>query len=106
MARIIDLDFNDKKYSIEYNRIAIVKLMAERDENDDTFDSAVKLIKCGLLKNHEKDMPTDDDIAGWLLSLGDDLQAFVEALQESVQSVLEIIEKDKKAKNLKWGVRK
>lgn len=106
MARIIDLQFNDKKYSIEYNRESILKLMANRKDDDDIFDMAIQLIECGLLKNHKNEMPSRDDIVGWLLSMGDDLPKFVEALQESVSEVLEVIQSDQKSKNLKWGVRK
>ena len=106
MGRIIDLQFNDKTYSIEYNRESIVRLMANRSDDEDTFESAVKLIQCGLLKNHKNEMPDKEEIVGWLLSLGDDLPNFVRALQESVQAVIEVIQNDQKSKNLKWGVRK
>ena len=77
MGRIIDLQFNDKTYSIEYNRESIVKLMANRVENEDTFEMAIRLIQCGLMKNHKNDMPEREVIVGWLLSLGDDLPNFV-----------------------------
>lgn len=106
MGRIIDLQFNDKTYSIEYNRESIVKLMANRNDDEDTFEMAITLIQCGLMKNHKNDMPEREEIVGWLLALGDDLQDFVKALQESVQAVIEVIQADQKSKNLKWGVRK
>ena len=105
MARIIDLEFNDKKYSIEYNRESIVKLMSV-SKNDDLMENAVSLIECGLYKHHKEDMPDRDSIIGWLLVLGDDLKDFVEALQESVEEVLKVIQNDQNSKNVKWGVRK
>lgn len=106
MGRIIDLQFNDKTYSIEFNRESIIKLMANRSDEDDTFEMAIKLIQCGLMKNHKNEMPDREEIVGWLLSLGDDLANFVSALQESVQAVIEVIKNDQQTKNLKWGVRK
>lgn len=106
MARIIDLEFNDKTYSIEYNRESVIKVMANRKENDDVIDIAINLIECGLLKHHKEEMPNRDDVVAWLLALGEDLPKFVEALQDSVQEVLEVIQSEQKSKNLKWGVRK
>ena len=106
MGRIIDLQFNDKNYSIEYNRESIVKLMENYDEKAPTIEIAIKLIQCGLMKNHQHEMPEKEQIVSWLLMLGDDLPKFVEALQESVQEVLKVIESEQKTKNLKWVVRK
>ena len=106
MARIIDLDFNDKTYSIEYNRESVLKLMANRKDGDETFELAIMLIECGLMKHHSKEMPDRETIVSWLLSMGDELPKFVEALQDSVREVLELIQNDQKSKNLKWGVRK
>jgi len=106
MARIIDLEFKDKAYMIEYNRESVIKVMSNRKDDDDTFDIAITLIECGLLKHHKNDMPDREDIVSWLLNMGDDLQKFVEALEDSVKEVLEVIQSDQKSKNLKWGVRK
>lgn len=106
MARIIDLKFNDKTYSIEYNREAVMKIMTTRDEKDDMIEVAIKLIECGLTKHHKNDMPDRDDIVGWLLALGNELPTFVQELQKSVQEVIEVIQSEQKSKNLKWGVRK
>lgn len=105
MARIIDLQFKDKTYSIEYNRESIVKLMSKRSQDKDTFDLAIDLIECGLMKNHKDETPDREEIIGWLLALGDDLKPFVEALQESVEAVINVIKDDQKSKNLKWVVR-
>lgn len=105
MARIIDLQFKDKTYSIEYNRESIVKLMAKRSQSDDTFDLAINLVECGLMKNHKNDMPDREEIIGWLLAMGDDLKPFVEALQKNVEEVINLIKDDQKSKNLKWVVR-
>lgn len=108
MARIIDLQFNDKTYSIEYNREAVLKLYTlKTDSVEDTMESAINLIYCGLLKHHKNEMPDREVIIEWLLSMGEDIQNFVEELQNCIQEVLNVIENDqKKSKNLKWGVRK
>lgn len=106
MGRIIDLTFNDKTYSIEYNRESVLKVMSNRKDDDDLIDMSISLIQCGLLKNHKDEMPSRDEVIAWLLSLGEDLPKFVEALQESVQEVLNVIQDEQKSKNLKWGVRK
>lgn len=95
----IELSFYDKKYIIEYNRASVKAVV--KNENQDTIDQVVNLIKCGLIMHHEKEMPTDDEIFGWVLALGDDIKAFAEALQELVQDVLETFKNDRK--NLKWG---
>lgn len=98
MARKIELEFYDKKYVIEYNRSAVLDVVGFNGEND--FETIVNLIRCGLKKNHEKDMPTDEEIKGWLLALGNDLTAFADALKEMVQEVISTFESDRK--NLKW----
>ena len=89
MARIIDLQFNDKKYSIEYNREAVLKLYTLKDEQEDTMESAINLIYCGLLKHHKEEMPDREVIIGWLLSMGQDTKAFVEELQNCITIVQE-----------------
>ena len=94
MARKIELEFYDKKYIIEYNRKAVADVV--RFKGKDDIDVVVNLIKCGLSKNHEKDMPSDDEIIGWVMALGDDLTAFAEALKELVQDVLNTFENDRK----------
>ena len=98
MARKIELEFYDKKYIIEYNRSAVLDVVSFKGESD--IETIVNLIRCGLKKNHEKDMPTDDEIKGWLMALGEDLTAFAEELREMVQEVISTFESDRK--NLKW----
>ena len=79
--------------------------MASRKEDDDTLELAIKLVECGLLKNHKNEMPDREEIIGWLLALGEDLGDFVKALQECVEAVIEVVKNDQKSKNLKWGIR-
>lgn len=98
MARKIELEFYNKKYIIEYNRSAVLNVVSFEGGNN--LETIVNLIKCGLVKNHENDMPTDDDIKGWILALGDDLMPFAEQLKEMVQDVISTFENDRK--NLKW----
>lgn len=105
MARVIEINFNDKTYLIEYNRRAVLNFMASQTKESDDFASAVKLIKCGLLKHHEKEMPSDDEIFGWVILMGEDAKAFVSALKDSVQEVIEVIKAEKEKSGFKWGVR-
>lgn len=107
MARKIDLSFNDRKYTIEYNRESVAKFMAnmEGKDSESTIDLAVRLIECGLIKNHANEVPDRETIISWLFSLGGELQDFVNALKDCVQDVMNIIEQDTKSKNLKWEVR-
>lgn len=97
--KVINLSFYDKEYTIEYNRASVLKVIS--NESKEPLDQVVNLIKCGLIKHHEKEMPSDDEIKGWLLALGDDMQEFANALQEMVQEVLNTFKEDRK--NLKWG---
>ena len=106
MARIIDLQFNDKTYSIEYNRASVLKLFTLKSNDKDEIEGAIDLIYCGLLKHHENDMPDRDEIVGWVLAMGEDIKPFLEELQKSIQKTLELVQSEQKSKNLKWGVRK
>jgi hypothetical protein len=106
MARIIDLQFNDKTYSIEYNREAVLKIFSLKNDENDEMENAINLIYCGLLKHHRNEMPDREVIIEWLLALGEDTHAFISELQQCIQEVLEVVQKDQKSKNLKWGVRK
>ena len=95
----IELSFYDKTYIIEYNRASVRAVVKE--EKQDTIDQVVNLIKCGLIMHHEHELPSDDEIFGWVMALGDDIKEFAEALQELVQAVLDTFKNDRK--NLKWG---
>ena len=109
MGRIIDLQFNDKTYSIEYNRESVLKFYASQQaekKEKDTMEVAIALIQCGLMKHHGDELPDRETIISWVLAMGDDLTAFVEELQKCIQEVLEVIQSEQKSKNLKWGVRK
>ena len=99
MARKIELSFYDKKYVIEFNRNS-VKYVLQHTKGDG-IEQAIVLIKGGLLMHHENDMPTDDDVLGWVLALGDDIGEFAKTLQEMVADVMKTFENDRK--NLKWG---
>lgn len=98
MARKIELEFYDKKYTIEYNR-ASVKEIFSKQGNDD-LEQVIALIKGGLLLHHANEMPTDEEILGWVIALGDSVKEFAEALKEMVQEVISTFESDRK--NLKW----
>lgn len=98
MARI-ELSFYDKKYVIEYNRASVKEFILTKPK--DEFEQIVLLIKCGLNMHHKKDMPSDDDIIGWVMALGDDVKPFAEALHNLIQGVLDTFQEDRK--NLKWG---
>ena len=99
MARI-ELSFYDKKFTIEYNR-ASVKDFLKIKNKEDQIDQAIALIKCGLQMHHAHEMPSDDEIIGWVFAMGGDLEKFASTLQEMVQGVITTLEGDRK--NLKWG---
>ena len=101
MGRKIELSFYDKKYIIEYNRSSVRKVLLHNNKNDDTIQRAIMLIKCGLVMHHEDDLPSDDDIFGWVMALGSEVENFANALREMVQSVLDTFKEDRK--NLHWG---
>lgn len=103
MARI-NVEFNDRKYIIEYNRRSIVKLMESQNEKDSEIESAVKIIYYGLYKNHSNDMPDMDDIYGWIIAMGEQLKPFVEALNGLIQDVLTTVKNEQENKGFKWGV--
>lgn len=98
MARI-ELSFNDKNYTIEYDRASIREFLKSKDGKDD-IEQIICLVKCGLIKNHKNDMPSDDDIFGWVMAMGENVEAFADALHGMVQDVLDTFKSD--AKNLKW----
>lgn len=99
MARI-ELSFYDRDYIIEYNRASVKEFLKHKDDGDD-IDQVVALIKSGLLAHHADDMPTDDEVFGWVMALGEDMKDFAEALKGMVQDVLNAFQADRK--NLKWG---
>ena len=98
MARKIELEFYDKKYTIEYNRASVKEIILNNKQ--DTIEQVVVLIKSGLVIHHKDNMPTDEEIFGWVVALGEDVKEFATALQEMVQEVLDTFESDRK--NLKW----
>lgn len=98
MARKIELEFYDKKYTIEYNRASVKEVLLANDK--DQLGQVVALIKAGLLIHHKDEMPTDDEIFGWVMAMGEEVKQFAEALQEMIQEVVSTFENDRK--NLKW----
>ena len=100
MGRKIELDFYDKKYTIEYNRYS-VKCVLTNNKSDEPLNQAINLIKCGLIMHHENELPTDDVIFGWVVAMGKNLEPFAEELRNMVQDVLKTFEEDRK--NLKWA---
>lgn len=107
MSKQIDIEFNDKKYTIEFNRETVLRLMEKQTKNksQDGIDTAYDFIYFGLLKNHKDEMPDKDTILGWIVAMGEP-QEFINAISECVQEVITVIESDKKQGNFKWGVRK
>ena len=106
MARIIDVEFSDKKYTIEYNRRSVVEFMTMQNDSDNSIKVATKLIQCGLLKHHEHELPSEDEIVGWVIAMGEDAPKFVEALKTCIDDVLATIKADKENKSgFKWGIR-
>lgn len=104
MGRKIDLEINGNTFTIEYDRASVYKYIANKEDSETiTIEDAVDLVYFGLLKNHEEEMPTKDDIFGWLLGI-EDLTAFYTEVTKSIEEVLTAIEQDKKG-NVKWGVR-
>lgn len=98
MARI-ELSFNDKNYTIEYDRASIREFLKHKDEGDE-IEQIINLVKCGLAKHHKDEMPSDDDVFGWVMAMGEDVKNFAEALHGMVQDVLDTFKAD--TKNLKW----
>ena len=99
MGRKIELEFYNKKYIIEYNRASVLGVVSYQGKND--IEQVVNLIKCGLTKNHKNELPSDDEIKGWLIAMGEDINEFANALREMVQDVLNTFQEDRK--NLKWA---
>lgn len=99
MARI-ELSFYDKDYIIEFNRASVKEFLKHKDDGDE-IDQVVALIKSGLILHHANEMPTDDEVFGWVMALGEDMKDFAEALKGMVQDVLNALQADRK--NLKWG---
>lgn len=97
MARI-ELTFNDKEWTIEYNRASIRDFLSIEPKGN--IEQLIALIRGGLKMHHADEMPSDDDIFGWVVSMGDDAKRFGEALREMVQEVLDTLKSDRK--NLKW----
>ena len=95
----INLSFRDRDFIIEYNRSSVKYVLTHQKE--ELIDQLIVMIKGGLLMHHEKEMPTDDEVFGWVMALGDDMKVFAETLEEMVQGVLSTFEEDRK--NLKWG---
>lgn len=99
MGRKIELEFYDNKYVIEYNRSSVKEVL--NSKTDDELQNAIVLIKSGLIMHHKDNLPTDDEIFGWVMALGEDVGEFAKALEEMVQGVLNTFKEDRK--NLKWG---
>lgn len=120
MARRIKLQFHDKEYIIEYsNRAEVLSYFAELDivsknvagkdkevdvENFDVengFNALILLIKAGLVEHHKDDMPSDSELARWVLIIPNPNE-FYETLRGMVQDVISTINDDRK--NMKWEV--
>ena len=100
MARTnIKLEFEDKVYIIEFNRSRVRDFLKIKEA--DPIDQAIAMIKVGLKLHHADEMPSDDQVFGWVMAMGDDMNTFAQTLQTMVQEVLETFKQDRK--NLKWG---
>ena len=116
MARI-KLKFYDKEYIIEYkNRdevknyfvdvASLYEKIEKLDENSKEYiDTSLKalalLIKAGLVEHHKDDMPSDEELHNWAMSVPN-AKEFYTKLMSMVQEVLSSVEQD--AKNLTWEV--
>ena len=94
------MSFYDRNYIIEFDRASVKEFLKVKDDGDE-IDQVIALIKSGLVKHHKDEMPSDDEIIGWVMAMGEDLKGFAEALQGMVQDVLTALKADRK--NLKWG---
>lgn len=108
MGRKIKLQFKDKTYIIEYaNRLEVKKYFVQLNElnGKDDFESGVKalvlLVKAGLVAHHSNEMPSDEDLENWVISIPN-ANKFYEQLMSMVQDVISTIESD--TKNLNWEV--
>lgn len=108
MGRIIDITFNEKTYSLEFDRYSVLKFMeAQNGEPKAEISNAIALVRCGLIKHHSRDLPSEDEIFGWLIAMGEeDLKAFISELNKCIEEVTTALKETKKTGNLKWGVRK
>lgn len=105
MARIIDIEFNGKQYTVEYNRIALLMLAQNKVNEDETISSLVNLLHYGLYKHHKNDMPSDDELLDLLNSV-DDLEGFMQVLGECVRETAQAIQDNSnQPKNAKWVAR-
>ena len=107
MARI-NVEFYDKKYTIEFDRESTKEFFKIRkDFNKETKDpldktrQLIDLIKCGLMKHHADDMPSDDEVFGWVLAMGEDAKPFMEALVDMINEIMQTVQTDRK--NFHWG---
>ena len=107
MARI-NVEFYDKKYTIEFDRESTKEFFKNKDNFKKNVEDPVEktqqlilLIKCGLAKHHANDMPSDDDVLGWILAMGEDAKPFMEALIDMLNDVLQTVKSDRK--NFHWG---
>ena len=126
MGRIIDIQFNDKTYTIEHDRASVyayfgnkLKQLENQDANIEdikneelvkkvmssiTLDDIVDIVYYGLQKHHKDDMPSKDELFGLIVVLPN-LEGFFTEVVNSIKEVLSAIKEDKKG-NATWGVRK
>ena len=107
MARI-EVKFYDKDYIIEFDRESVkdffkLKGALNKKEKDPMEQTKllIALIKCGLIKHHADDIPSDDVVFGWVMAMGKDAPKFMEALRDMVNDVITTVETDRK--NFQWG---
>ena len=94
MARKIELDFYDKTYVIEYNRASVKEIFLK--DSKDEIEQVISLIKGGLLLHHKNDMPSDEEILGWIIALGSDLEDFAKESGFNVLGRLPIVSENAK----------
>ena len=107
MARI-NVEFYDKKYTIEFDRESVKEFFKQKDALTKKAKDPIEmtkqltaLIKCGLIKHHAKEMPSDEDLLGWILAMGEDAKPFMEALIDMVNDIMSTLKSDRK--NFRWG---
>lgn len=105
MARIIELEFKGRTYTIEYNRLSLLALAQHKVDENDAITSMVNMLHYGLLKHHKDNIPSDDELLD-LLACIDDLEGFMKELGECVAETAQALkENSNQPKNAVWRVK-
>lgn len=122
----ISINFNDKKYILEYSkRIEVKMCLAQLNEYKDIFNESLEqdlkemprekiiergvkiikvltiLIKAGLIEHHAHEMPSDEQIESWAINMPN-IDMLLMKLRDMLQDIIK--ENGEEAKNLSWEV--